>query len=262
MNASENNLELSRPAPHVLLIELRRPRRRNALDTALLVALQARLQAAADDDDVRCVVLTGNDQSFSAGADIHEMREGGLGVLQNPVRLDAWAAIEQFPKPLIAAVNGFALGGGNELAMSCDIIVAGDSAVFGQPEVQLGGMPGDGGTQRLVRAVGKSRAMQMILTGVPIDAPTALAWGLVSEVVASVRTVERAVDLATRIAQAPAIAAKAAKQAVLQAFDLPLTEGLKRERQAMWVLAASPERAAGLDEFAERSTPTPGRIVE
>lgn len=256
MNA-EINLELSHPAPHVLLLELRRPRRRNALDTALIVALRDRLQAAADDDDVRCVVLTGNDQSFSAGADIHEMREGGLAVLQNPSRLDAWAGIEQFPKPLIAAVNGFALGGGNELAMSCDIIVAGESAVFGQPEVQLGGMPGDGGTQRLLRAVGKSRAMQMILTGVPIDAPTALAWGLVSEVVASVRTVERAIEIAIRIAQAPAIAAKAAKLSVLRAFDLPLTEGLKRERQAMWVLAASPERAAGLDEFAGRSAPTP-----
>jgi enoyl-CoA hydratase len=116
-------------------------------------------------------------------------------------------------------------------------------------------MPGDGGTQRLVRTVGKSRAMQMILTGVPIDAPTALACGLVSEMVANGRTVERAVEIAARIASAPPIAAQAAKRAVLQAFDLPLTEGLKRERQAMWGLAASPERAAGLDRFAARATP-------
>jgi enoyl-CoA hydratase len=239
----------------VLLIGLRRPRRRNAIDTPLLVALKAQLEAAAVEQDVGCVVLTGNDQSFSAGADIHEMREGGLGVLQNPARLEAWAAIERFPKPLIAAVNGFALGGGNELALACDIIVAGESALFGQPEVQLGGMPGDGGTQRLVRTVGKSRAMQMILTGVPIDAPTALACGLVSEMVANGRTVERAVEIAARIASAPPIAAQAAKRAVLQAFDLPLTEGLKRERQAMWGLAASPERAAGLDRFAARATP-------
>jgi enoyl-CoA hydratase/carnithine racemase len=250
------NLEVTRPAPHVLLLALRRPRRRNALDTALLVALRAELDSATRDDEIRCVVLTGDDQSFSAGADIHEMREGGLAALQNPVRLEAWAAIERFAKPLVAAVNGYALGGGNELALLCDIVVAGASATFGQPEVQIGGMPGDGGTQRLVRAVGKSRAMQMILTGVPIDAPTALACGLVAEVVASERTVARAIEIAAQISKASTAAAQAAKRAVLQAFELPLAEGLQRERHAMWDLTATPERASGLDAFAARSSPS------
>jgi enoyl-CoA hydratase len=255
---SERNLEAAHPAPHVLLLALRRPQRRNALDTALLVALRAALDRAARDDDIRCVVLTGDDRSFSAGADIHEMREGGLAALQNPVRLEAWAAIEHFPKPLVAAVNGYALGGGNELALLCDILVAGEGATFGQPEVQIGGMPGDGGTQRLVRAIGKSRAMQMILTGVPIDARAALACGLVSEVVANERTVARAIEIATRIGGASPAAAQAAKRAVLQTFELSLSEGLQRERHAMWALTATPERAAGLDTFAERSSP-PGK---
>jgi len=255
MGPPETNLESSHPAPHVLLVALRRPRRRNAIDTALLVALREMLDRAAGDDDVHSVVLTGDDESFSAGADIYEMREGGPTVLQSPVRLEAWAGIERFPKPLIAAVNGFALGSGNELALLCDIIIAGESALFGQPEVQLGGMPGDGGTQRLVLAVGKSRAMQMILAGVPIDAPTALACGLVSEVVANTHTVERAVEIAALIAKASPRAAQAAKRAVLQSFELPLTEGLARERQAMLDLTTTPERAAGLDAFAARRTP-------
>jgi len=252
MSQPETNLESSRPAPNVLLIALRRPRWRNAIDTALLVALRGMLDRAAGDDDVHCVVLTGDDRSFSAGADIHEMHEGGLAVLQNLERLEAWAAIEHFPKPLIAAVNGFALGSGNELALLCDIIVAGESALFGQPEVQLGGMPGDCGTQRLVFAVGKSRAMQMILAGVPIDAPTALACGLVSEVIAPTHTVERAVEIAACIGKASPAATQAAKRAILQSFELPLAEGLARERQAMLDLAATPERAAGLSTFANR----------
>lgn len=255
MSPPETNLESSRPAPHVLLIALRRPRRRNAINTGLLVALRAMLDRAAGDDDVHCVVLTGDDQAFSAGADIDEMREGGLAVLQSRERLEAWTAIEHFPKPLIAAVNGFALGSGNELALLCDIIIAGESALFGQPEVQLGGMPGDGGTQRLVLAVGKARAMQMILAGVPIDAPTALACGLVSEVVVNTHTVERAVEIAVCIGKASPAAAQAAKRAVLQSFELQLAEGLLRERQAMLDLATTPERAAGLDAFAARRAP-------
>jgi enoyl-CoA hydratase len=246
-------LRLSTPVPAGLLITLQRPHRRNALDSALLRDLAAALSRAAADDAVRCVVITGDDRAFSSGADIHEMREGGLAVLQHPQRLDSWAAIERFPKPLIAAVNGFALGGGNELVLLCDIAIAGETASFGQPEVQLGGMPGDGGTQRLIRAVGKAVAMQMILTGKPIGARTALAIGLVAEVTPTERTIARGIEIAQEIAAASPHAVQAAKKAVLQAFELPLAEGLCYERRAMWALAATPERAAGLAAFADKA---------
>ena len=246
-------LRLSTPAPGVLLIALSRPHRRNALDSALLNDLAAALGRAVADNAVRCVIITGDDRAFSSGADIHEMREGGLAVLQHRQRLDSWAAIEHFPKPLLAAVNGVALGGGNELVLLCDIAIAGESAWFGQPEVQLGGMPGDGGTQRLIRAVGKSVAMQMILTGKPIGARAALAIGLVAEVTPDDRTVARAIEIALEIAAASPYAVQSAKKAILQAFELPLAEGLRYERRAMWALAGTPERAAGLAAFADKA---------
>ena len=252
---AEGALRLSTPAPAVLLITLHRPHRRNALDSALLRDLAAALGRAAADGAVRCVVITGDDRAFSSGADIHEMRQGGLAVLKDPGRLDSWTAIERFPKPLVAAVNGVALGSGNELALLCDIAIAGETASFGQPEVQLGGMPGDGGTQRLLCAVGKAVAMQMILTGKPIGARAALAIGLVAEVTPDERTVARAIEIALEIASASPHAVQAAKKAVLQAFELPLAEGLRYERRAMWALAATPERAGGLAAFADKPEP-------
>ena len=256
MDEPLHNLETSVPVRGVLLVALRRPQRRNALDTALLIELASVLARAAADDELRCAVLTGDERAFSAGADIHEMRQGGLAVLQNASRLASWSTVEQFPKPLIAAVNGFALGGGNELALLCDIVIAGESALFGQPEVQLGGMPGDGGTQRLVRAVGKSTAMRMILAGTPIGAQAALSCGLVSEVTSAEQTVARAIEIAAQIAAAPTAAAQAAKKAILKAFELPLAEGLRYERSAMWALAATPEREAGLAAFARNRART------
>ena len=159
-------LAVSTPALHVRLLELQRPRRRNALDTALLAELRAAFDSAGRDDDVRCVVLTGNEQAFSAGADIHEMRDGGLAVLQSPKRRDSWAAIEHFPKPVIAAVNGFALGGGNELALLCDIVIASDSATFqDSAHFPNGTAPGDGVHVIWPLLLGANRGRYFLLTG-------------------------------------------------------------------------------------------------
>ena len=250
------------PAPAVVLLTLQRPNRRNAIDTALLQELAAAIERAAADDTVSCVVITGDERAFSAGADIHEMRKGGLAVLENPARAKAWRTLEHFAKPLIAAVNGVALGSGNELALLCDIVVAGETATFGQPEVRLGGMPGDGGTQRLIRAVGKPMAMQMILTGTPIGARAASQCGLVAEVAPPERTVARAVEIAAQIAAAPPRAVQAAKRCVLQAFEQPLSKGLRFERREMLALAATPERARGLAAFANRKGAAKGRRIE
>lgn len=173
----------------------------------------------------------------------------------HPGRLDDWREIENFPKPLVAAATGYVLGGGNELAMMADIIIAGDDARFGQPEIKIGIFPGDGGTQRLVRAVGKSLAMQMILTGEPISAETALRAGLVSEVVPSNEAASRAVEIAAFIARYSPIATRAAKQSVLQAFQSPLAEGLAFERKIFAEAFASQDRREGMAAFVERRKP-------
>jgi enoyl-CoA hydratase/carnithine racemase len=243
----------SAPSRGVRLLTLRRPQRRNALDVALITDIGAALNRAARDKGIGCVVITGDEIAFCAGADIHEMRAGGLAVLRSAKRARAWRAIERFPKPLLAAVDGVALGSGIELALACDIVIAGRGAKFGHPEVPLGGMPGDGGTQRLPRAIGKSMAMQMILTGVPVDADTAHRHGLVAEVVTAGRATHRAIELAAAIAAHPPAAVAAAKRAVLAAFELPLSRGLAGERRAMVALAATPERNAGLNKFVRRA---------
>ena len=172
-----------RAAPHVLLIRFTRSAKRNALSNPMVIELARLLQDAGDDPDIRAVVITGDEQAFSAGADLANMRKGGVtAVVNDPQRVDAWRVIEKFAKPMIAAVNGYALGAGNELAMCCDFVIAGRNAQFGQPEVKTGGMPGDGGTQRLPRKVGPNLAAYMIMTGNPIDAETAFRVGYAVEV--------------------------------------------------------------------------------
>src|SRR5688500_8084190 len=167
------DISVLRPRPHILLVQLQRQHALNALSKALLVELAEALAAAAADDDVRCVVLTGDQRAFSAGADIKEMPDSDIPPFANAARLKAWKTIERFPKPLVAAVDGYALGGGLELALLCDTIICGEGARFGTPEIKIGAFPGDGGTQRLPRAVGKARAMLLVLTGHLIDAATA-----------------------------------------------------------------------------------------
>lgn len=253
--SSASLVVIEQPYQAVQVVILNRPEKRNALSTALLAALSRALDQAARDAGVRCAVLAARGPAFSAGADIGEMAEGGLDVLQNPQRARSWSGIERFPKPLIAAVEGPALGAGNELVLLADIVVAGESARFGQPEVCVGGMPGDGGTQRLVHAIGKNLAMKMLLTGRPLDAHAALESGLVAEVVATGEALTRAIALAREVAAAAPLAAQAVKQCVLHAFDHGLSAGLAFERQTMWRLAATKDRAEGLAAFLEKRSP-------
>ena len=242
-------------AEGVMHLVLNRPEKLNALSIALVSALADRLRDAERDGSIGCVMLSGKGRAFSAGADIADQHEHGENVVFHPGRLADWHAIEAFPKPLVAAATGYVLGGGNELAMMADIVIAGDDARFGQPEIKIGIFPGDGGTQRLVRAVGKSLAMQMILTGEPIDAATALRAGLVAEVVPAAAAVDRAIEVAVLIARRSPIATRAAKRSVLQAFEASLTEGLAFERETFARTFASEDRREGMAAFLERREP-------
>ncbi len=239
----------------VLTITLNRPEAYNALRTQLLSEIADVLQWAAGNDDVRAVVVTGNEKVFAAGADIKEMAAlDAVGVLNDP-RVLHWRTIAQFTKPLIAAVNGFALGGGCELVMHADIVIAGDNAQFGQPEINLGIIPGAGGTQRLLRTVGKSMAMQLVLSGEFISAAQARDFGLVSEVTIPERSLERATELARKIATKPPIAVRQAKEVLLKAYETTLDSGLSLERKAFTLLAATEDRNEGIAAFMEKRKP-------
>ncbi|MFQ5972972.1 MAG: enoyl-CoA hydratase-related protein, partial [Alphaproteobacteria bacterium] len=252
---STQDIVVSGARPGVLLITLDRPQVRNALRTAMLAEIAHALDDAARDDGVRCVVLTGGAKVFAAGADIKEMAElDRVSAARNP-RFEHWDSIRRFPKPLIAAVNGYALGGGNELAMHADIVIAGADARFGQPEVNLGAVPGAGGTQRLTRIVGKPLAMKMILAGELIDAEAALRAGLVTEVAEPERVLDRALDLAESIAAKPPLAVRAAKEAVLAAYEMTLEAGLRFERRAYLDMFATEDLAEGVRAFAEKRKP-------
>ena len=253
--ADRHDIRLEHLDGAVLLVTLNRPEVRNALSTRLLGEVAGALEEAKQNPDVRAVVLTGGAGVFAAGADLQEIaRHTAVSILDDP-RVDYWSIIRQFPKPLIAAVNGWCLGGGNELAMHADIIIAGEHARFGQPEINLGIIPGAGGTQRLTHAVGKSFAMRMVLTGEPIDARTALAQGLVAEVTPRELTIERAVELARSIAAKPPLATRLAKEAVIKASELPLAEGLGHERRAFCLLFASEDKKEGVTAFLEKRRP-------
>jgi enoyl-CoA hydratase len=233
----------------VLLLELNRPQKLNALNKGLLESLSKLLEVAAACDDVKCVVLTGCRKAFSVGADIEDMAERGVGAYLDDDRLKYWKSIETFPKPIIAAANGYVLGGGCELMMLCDILIATETAKFGQPEIAIASIPGDGGTQRLPRLIGKSMAMQMILTGQHLDARHMLDIGLLSEVVREEDLLTRAIELAELIASHPAGATQLAKAAVLAAYELPLQEGLLRERELTSKTFATEDRVKKLTEF-------------
>lgn len=254
MNSS-TNLLISGPSKGVLTITLHRPEALNALNTKLLEELAGQLQVAQEDDQIRAVVITGSSKAFAAGADVREMAAlDTVGVLNDP-RVEYWKRITAFRKPLIAAVNGFCLGGGCELAMHADIIIAGQDAKFGQPEIKLGIMPGAGGTQRLLRSVGKSMAMQMVLTGEAISAGQAMASGLISEITLPEMTLERAQTVAAQISRHAPIAVEMAKDALLKAFDTDLTSGLLYERKAFTLLAATEDRNEGINAFLEKRKP-------
>jgi len=252
---SPQDILIERPAEGVLQITLNRPDVRNALRTQTLGEIAGALAAAAADDAVRAVVITGGLKYFAAGADVREMAPLGPAEILTHERQRHWRTIATFPKPLLAAVNGYALGGGCELALCADIVCAGTNAQFGQPEINLGMIPGAGGTQRLARAAGKALAMQMVLTGRPIDAATALAAGLVCEVDEPESALARAIELASIIATKPPLAVLAAKAAVLRAWEMPLAEGLAAEKKAFADLAATHDRNEGIAAFLEKRPP-------
>lgn len=243
------------PAPFVRQITLNRPEVHNALRTKTLKEIASALRKAVQDDAVRCVVITGNDKAFAAGADIDEMAAHDALSIQNDPRLVHWKVIRAFSKPMIAAVNGYCLGGGNELAMNADILIAGENAQFGQPEVNLGIIPGAGGTQRLTHAVGKSLAMKMVLSGTFIGADEAKAAGLAAEVTPVADTVARAVDLAEAIAAKAPRAVRLAKTAVLKAYEQQLSFGLGFERDAFCALFDTEDRLEGIAAFKEKRKP-------
>lgn len=244
-----------RPETGVAVLRLNRPEVLNALNMEVRRALAERFTALADDATVRAVVIAGSEKAFAAGADIAEMKD--LSVIDQYQRHAErlWQAIARYPRPVIAAVRGFALGGGCELAMHADVIIAGKGAQFGQPEIRVGIMPGAGGTQRLLRAVGKYKAMKMLLTGKPVPADEALAMGLVSEVVEDDAVDGAAIAMAKTIAGMPPLAVEQIKEVVLAGQDAPLDTALALERKAMQMLFASEDQKEGMTAFVEKRRP-------
>lgn len=242
----------SRPSSHVLQVTLDRPAQRNALSNALLQQLADVLTAASLDDEVRCVVLAGGPALFSAGADIKEMQRDGFAAIDNPARIAAWRVVESFRKPIVVAIEGIAYGGGHELAMLGDIAIAGASARFAQPEINIGILPGDGATQRLARTVGKSLTMLMVLTGEPLSAEAALQAGLIAEICPDGQAVSRAIAIAAAIASKAPVAARLAKEAVLAAYETPLSAGLAVERSAIRHAFTTEDQSEGMRAFVEK----------
>jgi enoyl-CoA hydratase/carnithine racemase len=244
------------PGDGFQVIRLNRPQALNALNTAMMTELAAALDAAEADPAVRCVVLTGSDRAFAAGADIREMADKTYPeTFLSDFITGAHDRAARFRKPLIAAVAGFALGGGCELAMMCDIVLCADTAKFGQPEVTLGIAPGIGGSQRLTRAVGKAKAMDMILTGRMIDAAEAERIGLVSRVVPAAELMTEALAVAAKIAALSPVAAMMCKEMVEAAFETPLTQGLRQERRLFQSLFATADQKEGMAAFLEKRKP-------
>ncbi len=240
----------------VALLTLDRPAQLNALSFDLIAQLGELLAALDADPACRAIVITGSrERAFAAGADIRELAGQTPRSLRDADPFEPLDRIGHLATPVIAAVRGYALGGGCELAMACDMIVAGDDAQFGQPEIQIGVIPGAGGTQRLTRAIGKARAMEMILTGRRIGADEAAAMGLVSLVVPAKETVDRALELAGRIAALPPLAVQAAKASMVAAGEQPLGEGLRFERRRFEALFATEDQAEGMAAFLEKRPP-------
>ena len=240
---------------HVGLITLNRPKALNAINAALIAELNQALDRYETDDDVAAIVITGSERAFAAGADIKEMQDKTfIDVVRNDF-ITPWERITRCRKPVIAAVAGYALGGGCELAMMCDIIIAADDAKFGQPEITIGTLPGSGGTQRLTRAAGKAKAMEMILTGRTMEAEEAERAGLVSRVVPAADVVDEAIKTAERIAAMSAPVVALAKEAVNRAFETTLAEGVRFERRLFQSTFATEDRAEGMAAFLEKRQP-------
>jgi enoyl-CoA hydratase len=240
---------------HIALIRLNRPKVLNALSTDLMQELVDCFLSLDKNPEVRVIILTGNDRAFAAGADIAQMVAATPVDQINDQRFRTWEMLRLITKPVIAAVNGFALGGGCELAMSCDLIIAGDEAKFSQPEIKIGTIPGAGGTQRLTRAIGKSKAMMMVLTGDMIDAKTACDWGLVAKVVPANTLLQETFELAKTISDRAPVAVRLAKEAVNKSFEMSLKDGMDFERRNFYLTFASADQKEGMKAFMEKRSP-------
>jgi len=241
--------------PPIATVLLNRPKQLNALSDDLMDELVSALRELDADDEARCIVLGGSERAFAAGADIGELADASAIDLYYARRVERWDAIRGLWTPLVAAVSGFCLGGGCELAMSCDLIVASETAKFGQPETGLGIIPGAGGTQRLTRAVGKALAMDVILSGRMLSAREALATGLVARVVQPEAWLDEAKRLAGDIASKGPVATRLAKEAVDRAYEGPLQLGLEYERRLLYLAFASEDAREGLKAFGEKRKP-------
>ena len=240
---------------HIALVRLNRPPVLNALSTDLMKELVDAFLSLEDDSNIRVIILTGNDRAFAAGADIAQLMKATAIDQINDSRLRLWKQLGLITKPVIAAVNGFALGAGCELAMHCDFIIAGDSALFGQPEINIGTIPGAGGTQRLTRAVGKSKAMYAVLTGSMMNAHDAFRDGLVAKVVPSEALLNETFEIAKMISHKAPVAVKLAKEAVNAAFETSLREGMEFERRNFYLTFASRDQKEGMSAFLDKRTP-------
>lgn len=252
---SDDILMTEPSGPGVLVLRLNRPEKFNALATDLLGRVADGLDQAAQDETVRAVVITGSDKVFAAGADIRELASRHTDGALADVRPAIWARIRAFPKPLIAAIEGWSLGAGNELVMCCDLAVSGERGKFGQPETNLGIIPGAGGTATLPRLVGRSLAMKMVLLGEPLTAREALAAGLVCEVVEDGQALAAAIALATRIAARAPLAMQQGKAMVRASFDLPHSAHLAMERQAFAALFGTADKDEGTQAFLGKRDP-------
>ena len=248
------NILIAREGP-LGLVTLNRPKVLNALNSELMAELVDALEALDKDNEVRCLILTGNEKAFAAGADISEIADASAIEMFQRNNLARWDKIAQTSKPIIAAVSGFALGGGCELALLCDLIVASETARFGQPEINIGVIPGVGGTQRLARALGKCKTLELILTGRMLTAQEAEQMGLVNHVAPVASYLDEAKKLALEICQRSPLAVKLAKEAVLKAFETSLHDGLDFERKCFYLLFGSEDQKEGMKAFLEKRKP-------
>ena len=248
-------IKTSSPKSGVILIELNRPEKRNALNNATLQEIADYLQQLEADSSVKAVVITGNSQCFAAGADLNELSKLDVVSIQQDLRPQLWKRIDEFSKPLIMAINGYAFGAGFELALHGDIVLAGENAQFALPEIGLGMLPGAGGTQRLARLVGQQLTMRWAMTGEMISAQTALQHGITSQVCPVGLTVQYAVELEEKIAKQAPLAIRVIKQSLKSIHEVTLSQGLKLERQHFVWLAATQDRQEGINAFLEKRKP-------
>lgn len=237
------------------LVRLNRPQQRNALNSQLMEELTTAVEAFDRDPDIGSIVITGDERAFAAGADIKEMADASAVEMLQSDNISRWDRLRRVKKPIIAAVSGYCLGGGCELALACDMIVASENARFGQPEINIGVMPGAGGTQRLTRAVGKALAMEMVLNGRFLTADEALRYGLINRVVPVEVYLEEAIKLAQEIAARAPVAVRLAKEAVNKAFETSLADGLEFERRLFYFLFATEDQKEGMRAFIEKRKP-------